>query len=55
MNNTMTISDGIKKSIVKDYENKLFKMYERILIKLNLMMDINVLLLLLYIKMDKII
>lgn len=31
MNNTMTISDGIKKSIVKDYENKLFKMYERIL------------------------
>lgn len=32
MNNTMTISDGIKKSIVKDYENKLFKMYERILI-----------------------
>ena len=32
MNNTMTISDGIKKSIVKDYENNLFKMYERILI-----------------------
>ena len=31
MNNTMTISDGIKKSVVKDYENKLFKMYERIL------------------------
>ena len=32
MNNTMTISDGIKKSIVIDYENKLFKMYEIILI-----------------------
>lgn len=31
MNNTMTISDGIKKNTVKDYENKLFKMYERIL------------------------
>ena len=31
MNNTMTISDGIKKSIVKDYETKLFKMYDRIL------------------------
>ena len=25
MNNTMTISDGIKKNTVKDYENKLFK------------------------------
>jgi hypothetical protein len=31
MNNTMTISDGIKKSAIKDYETKLFKMYERIL------------------------
>ena len=31
MNNTMTITSGIKKNVVKDYENKLFKMYERIL------------------------
>ena len=31
MNNTMTISAGIKKSAVKDYETKLFKMYERVL------------------------
>ena len=31
MNNTMTISDGIKKNTIIDYENKLFKMYERIL------------------------
>ncbi len=30
MNNTMIISDGIKKSVVKDYENRLFKMYEKI-------------------------
>ena len=31
MNNTMTISDGIKISAVKDYENRLFNMYEKIL------------------------
>lgn len=31
MNNTMTISEGIKKNTVRDYETKLFKMYERIL------------------------
>lgn len=31
MNNTMTISSSLKRNTIKDYENKLFKMYERIL------------------------
>jgi len=31
VNNTMTISSSLKRNTIKDYENKLFKMYERIL------------------------
>ncbi len=30
MNNTMMISDGLKKNSIKDYENKLFKMYDKV-------------------------
>lgn len=31
MNNTMMISDGLKKNTIKDYENKLFKMYDKVI------------------------